>query len=108
MSGATVRAEVVVSMREVGMSTRAIASATGIDRKTVMNDLSQVVQNGPPATPPIESEPMPKPAPTLRPSVTGTDGKTYAATAPTPKPRTLKKQTNVRGVIGAFSVPDLT
>lgn len=57
------RREVVMSMRERGMSTRAIAAATGNDRKTIMSDVrelgSEVVQNGPPAP------------------VTGTDGKTY-------------------------------
>lgn len=64
------RQEVVASMREIGMSTRAIASATGNNRKTIMSDLrggeSQVVQNGPPAP------------------VAGTDGKTYT---PRPSPR---------------------
>ena len=48
-------------MREIGMSTRAIASATGNDRKTIMADAREVAQNGPP-----ESR-----------EVTGTDGKTY-------------------------------
>lgn len=64
------RQEVVSSMREIGMSTRAIASATGSDRKTIMKDVrnAEVVQSGPP-----ESENV---------QVTGTDGKTY-----TPKPR---------------------
>lgn len=54
------RHEVVASMREIGMSTRAIASATGNDRKTIMADAREVVQNGPPATD--------------RPAITGTDG----------------------------------
>src|SRR5699024_31271 len=61
------RQEVVSSMREIGMSTRAIASATGTGIGTVHRELSRV-PNGTP-----ESEPAP---------VTGTDGKTYA-----PKPR---------------------
>jgi transposase-like protein len=43
------RQEVVASLRESGLSTRAIASAAGIDRKTVRNDLSQVARKGPPA-----------------------------------------------------------
>lgn len=61
------------SLRAAGLSTRAIASATGADRKTVMNDLRpprQVEENGPP-----ESEPPP---------VTGLDGKTYQPRATEP------------------------
>lgn len=57
------RQEVVASMREIGMSTRAIASATGVSQKTISRDTS--------------GESFDSPAP-----VTGTDGKTY-----TPKPR---------------------
>ncbi len=60
------RQEVVASLRESGLSTRAIAAATGIDRKTIRRDLDQVGEMGP---------------------VTGTDGKTYPARpAPEPKP----------------------
>lgn len=55
-------------MREIGMSVRAIASATGNSRNTIKGDLREVGQIDPP-----ESDPAP---------VTGTDGKTY-----TPKPR---------------------
>ena len=57
------RQEVVASMREIGMSTRAIASATGNSRNTIKGDLREVGQIDPP-----ESDPAP---------VTGTDGKTY-------------------------------
>lgn len=53
------RREVVSSMREIGMSTRAIASATGTPRRTVRRAMSEVGHYGPPAP------------------VTGTDGKTY-------------------------------
>ena len=53
------RREVVSSMREIGMSTRAIASATGTPRRTVRRAMSEVGHSGPPAP------------------VTGTDGKTY-------------------------------
>lgn len=74
------RQEVVGSLRDAGLSTRAIAAATGINRETVMKDLRQVVGNQPPAQveemgPPAE-EPEP-PTPVL-----GTDGKTYR-----PKPK---------------------
>lgn len=52
------RREVVSSMREIGMSTRAIASATGAGYGTIARELS--------------GDPNGSPAP-----VTGTDGKTY-------------------------------
>ena len=54
------RREVVSSMREIGMSTRAIASATGISQKTASRELAAA----------RESNDSPVP-------VTGTDGKTY-------------------------------
>jgi len=82
------RQEVVASLRESGLSTRAIAAATGIDRKTIRRDLDQVGEMGPPddlaeagsATYEAPSAPAPRP-------VTGTDGKTYPARpAPEPKP----------------------
>lgn len=42
------RQEVVASLRESGLSTRAIAAATGVDRNTVMSDLRQVAEIQPP------------------------------------------------------------
>ena len=60
------RQEVVASMREIGMSTRAIASATGNSRRTIQADSQEVAQIAPPAP------------------VTGTDGKTYT---PRPQPQ---------------------
>lgn len=36
------RQEVVASLREIGMSTRAIAAGIGVQQKTVVNDLQQV------------------------------------------------------------------
>lgn len=64
------RQEVVASMREIGMSTRAIASATGTSKNTITEDFKQLSQTGTP-----RSEPAP---------VKGTDGKTY-----TPRPAPL-------------------
>ena len=49
------------------MSTRAIASATGNDRKTIMSDARLLAQNGP-----VENGPR---------EITGVNGKTY-----TPRP----------------------
>ena len=45
------RGEVVASLREQGLSIRAIAAATGIDRNTVRSDLAQVGEFHPPADP---------------------------------------------------------
>lgn len=64
------RQEIVSSMREIGMSTRAIASATGVSQKTISRDTS--------------GESFDSPAP-----VTGTDGKTYTPklqAVPEPQP----------------------
>lgn len=58
------RREVVASMREAGMSTRAIAAATGVDPKTVRND------SGGDFSPPAP--------------VVGRDGKTYNPKTSTP------------------------
>lgn len=57
------RQEVVASLRESGLSVRAIASATGADRNTIRSDLREVGEIHPPA-------------------VHGTDGKTYTVSAP--------------------------
>ena len=60
------RQEVVASMREIGMSTRAIASATGDSPRTVRRAIDSGGAFAPPAP------------------VTGTDGKTYT---PRPQPQ---------------------
>lgn len=58
------RPQLVAALREVGMSSRSIASALGVDPKTVRSDLaSQGEENSPPAT------------------VTGADGKLYPSTS---------------------------
>lgn len=90
------RQEVVSSLREIGMSTRAIAAATGVSDGTVRNALKAGAQNYAPAPRPEarhdlddgpDDEPGPAPAP--RP-VIGTDGKTYSPPQPKQpqKPRT--------------------
>lgn len=56
------RSEVVASLRESGLSVRAIASATGISKDTVSRSLAGVSNETP--------------------AITGTDGKTYAPTQP--------------------------
>jgi hypothetical protein len=96
------RPEVVSSLREIGMSQRAIAAATGLSKGTVQNELKAGAQNRAPAPgnvtdlrdyrenrrpadeldgkdSDLEPEPSPAPAPAPSKRVTGTDGKRYAA-----------------------------
>jgi len=63
------RQEVVSSLREIGMSVRAIAAATGHSKNTINDDVRQVSQSG---TPDLEPYRAPEPR------VTGTDGKSYS------------------------------
>lgn len=84
------RQEVVASLRESGLSIRAIAAATGTAPNTVQSDLRrQVSQSDTPAPAQADDEPTtftvdPEPA-----SIVGTDGKQYPARTaePNPKPR---------------------
>lgn len=57
------RREVVGSLRQIGMSTRAIGSAVGVDQRTVAADLRGAENSAPP-------------------EITGTDGKTYSSSPP--------------------------
>lgn len=67
------RQDVVASLRDHGLSTRAIAAATGADQKTVWNDLEDLAAAGEEFSSPV----------------TGTDGKTYSAGRPAAqRPRT--------------------
>lgn len=101
------RQEVVASLREIGMSVRAIAAATGNSVGTVHAELSTGVQNRTPATQapvrhdlddvlrdaginpneldedePLVAHPTPTdPAPPVPRPITGTDGKTYTQPA---------------------------
>ena len=61
------RREVVSSMREIGMSTRAIASATGMSKDTAARALSGVANETPGSSLSASCEPV------------GVDGKTYRA-----------------------------
>ena len=64
------RREVVASMTEAGMSTRAISSALGVSKNTVTEDRQQVSQFGTPAEPidaeVIEESPLKAPAEQMR------------------------------------------
>lgn len=70
------RAETVQSLRDAGLSIRAIASATGTSKDTVHRALREGVSNETPGGP---SEPD------VAPPITGTDGKTYRSANPQPK-----------------------
>lgn len=67
------RPGIVASMREIGMSTRAIAAATGLGHGTVTRNLPAGVPNGTPAP------------------VTGADGKTYQPKPPASQPNPADK-----------------
>lgn len=66
------RREAVASLRDAGLSTRAIAAATGAARNTVRSDLKQVGQSDPPDRNEVE--------PNFGNKVKGVDGKSYAKT----------------------------
>jgi len=106
------RAEQVASLRESGLSIRAIASATGSSKNTVKSDLRQVGQNDPPQPDPksdaellagaewspeaVEDEPRftdePGRVQPVTGTITGMDGKQY--TRPEPKPEPQKPRRN--------------
>lgn len=67
------RQEVTISMRELGMSTRAIASATGGSEATVRRSLAGASNDAP--------------APVAPRPITGTDGKTYQPSQASPNPK---------------------
>lgn len=95
------RQEVVASLRDSGLSVRAIAAATGLSRGTVGNDLSGVQnwtpaqsdeeppgvayeEGGHPATASAQATPPPVSSP---PVITGADGRRYPASRPqSPRP----------------------
>ena len=52
------RSEVVASLRESGLSTRAISAATGLSRNTIAKDLEQVAQSEPPEPIVVIDDPM--------------------------------------------------
>lgn len=94
------RQEIVASLRESGLSIRAIA-ATGIaSKQTVERDLAGVMNHDTspdpapvdaPWTPDIAPVPEPEPAPVAPRPITGIDGKTYTPPAPKPKPETPRR-----------------
>ena len=85
------RRYVMCSLRESGLSDRAIESATGISRRTLIRDRQSGGDNV--TTSPevidaevIDAEVVPEPKP-----ITGTDGKTYRP-KPKPKPKPPKPE----------------
>lgn len=83
------RQEVVASLRDSGLSIRAIAAATGHDTKTVQKDLRQVSESPTPDPRVLDAHDRMREAMVAnsRPKITGTDGKTYSPPKPTEKPR---------------------
>ncbi len=77
------RQEVVASLRESGLSIRAIAAATGDSKDTVARSLRAGVANETPAPEPVDAEVIPEPVSEPAP-ITGTDGKTYRRPEPAP------------------------
>lgn len=85
LSGAA-RQAMVELMAGEGMSVRAIASATGVSKSTVSNDLAQVSNHWTPQMDSDDSGVQPLDTSSEKPDVvTGIDGKTY--TKPKPKPK---------------------
>jgi lambda repressor-like predicted transcriptional regulator len=90
------RAEVVASLRDSGLSIRAIESATGISRKTVIKDLNnQVLESTPPdeagGALDVDADQLAKELIVTEPAIApviGLDGKRYQPkpSAPQPKP----------------------
>lgn len=79
------RREIVATMREHGMSLRAIAAATGVGQTTIRRDLSGVPFPQENSTPEVEPEVIDaEPAPESRPPIKGRDGKSYPRPKPTP------------------------
>lgn len=85
------RPEVVASLRDAGLSIRAIQAATGISQPTVIKDLRQ-------------NEVLNSLAPENGSEVTGTDGKTYPVRQPAPRP---KKPDTLRAVAVALHKLDV-
>lgn len=83
------RQEVVASLRESGLSIRAIASATGSSVGTVSADLNAGVQNRTP------DEDGPR-EPDIAPTITGTDGKQYRPADPALKLRQEQEEARAR------------
>lgn len=78
------RRQVVAGLRETGMSTRAIGSALGVSYATVQRDLEPTDTNVSVAPEREENEPD---RPREEPTVTGVNGKTYAAKSKAKRPR---------------------
>lgn len=82
------RAEVVASLRESGLSVRAIASATGINRETIRQEVAAGDKK-------------------LSPQITGTDGKAYSPTQP-PRPAPVDLDIECSGCTRDFPPASIT
>jgi hypothetical protein len=99
------RPEMVASLRQSGLSIRAIASATGIDKNTVQADLTQVSEIHTPD--PVDEDALTEEliAAEPRAPVIGIDGKRYRPQRkPAPKPGRTPTQGSGCGTVSAFTV----
>ena len=115
------RGDVVFTLRDAGLSTRAIGAAIGVDHVTVVNDLKSGGEYSPPATGPTTADPddevvdaeiveapdtgtPAQPAP--EPRITGTDGKSYSAVrSPSPTAKTRNGKASSLRNPSKISVP---
>lgn len=86
------RRDVVCSLRESGLSDRAIESATGISRRTLIRDRRSGGDNVTTSPEMIDAEVVPEPKP-----ITGIDGKTY-------KPKALKTAPEPASAVAAIDL----
>lgn len=76
------REQTITSLRDAGMSVRAIATATQLGRGTVSRAISSPDAGVPVGTPDVDSSERLKPVDQARASIQGIDGKQYAAVRP--------------------------
>ena len=86
------RRDAVCSLRESGLSDRAIESATGISRRTLIRDRRSGGDNVTTSPEMIDAEVVPEPKP-----ITGIDGKTY-------KPKALKTAREPASAVAAIDL----
>lgn len=94
------RQEIVASLRDSGLSTRAIAVATGLSQSTIAREIPAPAESNDSAgdddaAPVGRSQSAPKAAP----RITGVDGKTYVASRPQPtQPEAVRPKRRPLGV----------
>jgi len=85
------RRDVVTSLREEGLSLRAIAAVTGQNERTIRRDLASPAANAAPAS--------------EQPATTGLDGKTYTRTTPPAREEVIDAEVVEENAVLAMSQP---